>query len=168
MPTRAEYRDARRRRRRVQRSVLVLMIMTAGLVAVVAWHRNAVRLAYAGERFEHHLVELMETYEAEGTLPLFFPPRRPDQTTSHRHEFRYLDEDTARCLRDSDEPLIVAHSPQIRQILRADVHFVAIKRGGDIKTERWPAGRFRRELAAQEARTADAIEQARRAGPQLP
>jgi hypothetical protein len=165
---RAAPQGVRWRRRRVLRSFLGLTAMTAALVAVVVWQRNSVRLTYASERFEHHLVDLIRTYVTTGTLPLSYPARQPEVPSIPRHEFRYIDADMARCLRDTDQPLIVAYTPSIRQVLSADVRLVAVKRGDIIDLEAWPTGRFNGAFAAQRSATEQAIQRARRAGPRLP
>ena len=156
------------RRRRVIRSLLALIAMTVGVCAVVVWQRNSVRLAAAAGHFEGHLHGLLETYDATGTLPRSYPPRQPDSPAIAPNEFTYIDGDMVHYLRGSGEPLIVAYTSPIRQVLRPDVRVVAVLEEGRIGVDRLPAARFDTLFAAQEAKTRAAVLDARGAEGQGP
>lgn len=169
----AEGRE-HRRRRRVFRSILLLMAMAIGLCVLVIWHRNSVRLNQATRVFERHLAGedhppgLIETFEADGRLPLSYPRRQAGQPPIPGHEFTYIDGDMVLYLRDSQGPLIIAYTQQIRQIFRPDLRVVAVKKGNRIEVQTWHADRFNRDLADQQSKTEQALEEARKAPPRLP
>lgn len=165
---RAAKGRAHRRRRRVFRSILLLMAMAIGLCVLVIWHRNSVRLGQATGVFEGHLAGLIETFETTGTLPLSYPPGRPGQPPIPPQEFTYIDEDMVRYLRDWEEPFIIAYTQRIRQIFGPDLRVVAVKEGGRIELREWPLDRFNRDLADQQSKTEQALEEARKAPPRLP
>ena len=80
----------------------------------------------------------------------------------------YVDSAVVRHLRDTDQELLVAHSPIIRQILGAEARIVALWEGGHIQVRGMSNSECRRILEDQRRRTEAAIQAARDDSVELP
>jgi len=145
----AREREGHRRRRIVQK-ILLLALMATALCVVVVWQRNRVRLADASERFRSQLSGLQEFYQSTGTLPGAYP--FPDELIGRvvAEKFTYVGGELTRLLGPSRDDLIVAYTPSIRQVFGSDVRIVALVEGDRLRVERIPDNRFRRMLRNQQ------------------
>ncbi len=157
---RAANRRQQLRRKQVWRAVLPLALIGVLALPTAIWLRNREYVARGREAFEADLAELVRLVKESGDLPLAYSPAGEDDLPSTESGLTYIDAKTVRALGASDQPLVVAYSRGVRQLLGPDARVVAIRQGREIRVEVMDADQWRRTMDEQERRVAEAGRQA--------
>lgn len=146
-------------RRRVLRSVFLLLVIGILSFAGAVKLRNRARLTEATDRFQAQIADLQQTHKSTGTLPVFYPSADLSEPLPDTTGFTYAEPAVIRYARTSSGPVIVAYSSDVRQILKPERQVVAILDGGSIRIGTLTTGELRRRLQAQRRAAEQAAKQ---------